>query len=113
MIRVTGERRDHYRFAVTCDGRAGVYRVVNDRAIQIADWLPHPLLAQSFPATRQLGVRIQGRQLQFFVNDFLLLTVEDAVITRGTVGVFVRGIGGEPALVSFSELEVYELIGEE
>ena len=41
------------------------------------------------------------------------ITVEDAVITRGTVGVFARGISKEPMLVSFSELEVYDLIGVE
>ena len=113
MARVTGERRDHYRFAVTCDGRAAVFRVVNDRPIQITDWLPHPILARRFPSSSRLAMRVDGRDLRFFVNDFLLITVEDAVISRGTVGVFVRGLSGEPALVSFSELEVYDLFGGE
>ena len=109
MARITGVRRDHYRFVVTCDGRAGVFRVVNDRAIQIADWVRHPILASSFPAARDLAFRVEGRELLFFVNDQLLITVQDAVIPRGTAGVFMRAVSGEPVLVSFSELEVYSI----
>ncbi|MBN2044649.1 MAG: hypothetical protein JW757_06495 [Anaerolineales bacterium] len=109
MVRVTGVRRDHYRFAVTCDGRAGVFRVVNEVAVQIADWVRHPVLARSFPSTSQLALRVEGRDLQFFVNDQLLISVQDAVISRGTVGLFVRAVSGEPVLVSFSELQVYAI----
>jgi hypothetical protein len=113
MARVTGVRRDHYRFSVTCDGKAGLFRVVNDSVIQIADWVQHPILARSFPSSSQLALRVEGRELQFYVNGQLLVTVQDAVISRGTVGVFVRGASGEPELVSFSDLEVYAIEGEE
>jgi hypothetical protein len=109
MARITGEKRDHYRFTVTCDGRAGVFRVVNERPIQIADWVQHPILARSFPSDSRLALRVEGRDLQFYANDQLLITVEDTVIQRGTVGVFVRAASGEPVLVSFSELEVYSI----
>jgi hypothetical protein len=113
MVRVTGDRRDHYRFVVNCDGKAGLFRVVNDRVIQIAAWVEHPILARSFPSKSRLALRVQGRDLQFYANGQLLVSVVDAVISRGAVGVFVRASSGEPALVSFSDLEVYEILGVE
>lgn len=113
MLRVTGNRRDHYRFALTCDGRAGVFRVVNDGRIQIVDWLRHPLIPTSFPLESRLGVWVQGREMRFFINDTYLFSVVDSVIGRGSVGVFARASARESISVTFSELEVYSLAGQE
>jgi regulation of enolase protein 1 (concanavalin A-like superfamily) len=111
MLRVTGTRRDHYRFAITCDGRAGVFRVVNDGRIQIVDWTRHPLIPTSFPLNSRLGVWVQGREMRFFINDAYLFSVVDSVIARGTVGMFAQASARDSISVSFSELEVYSLEG--
>lgn len=113
MLRVTGAQRDHYRFTVTCDGNAALFRVVNQRPLQIAAWTAHPLLPDSFPAEIRLGAWLQGRELRLFVNDVLLFSAQDAVILRGAVGVFVKAGSGAPVSVNFSDLHVYELPGGE
>ena len=41
--------------------------------------------------------------------NFLILSVEDAIIPRGSLGVFARANSPDPLLVNFSELEVYQL----
>ena len=109
MLRVTGTRRDHYRFALTCDGRAGVIRVVNDSRIQIVDWVSHPMIPTGFPMNSSLAVWVQGREMRFFVNDVYLFTVVDSVIGRGSVGLFARASVRDSISVSFSDLEVYAL----
>jgi hypothetical protein len=113
MVRLNGTRLDHYRFVITCDGRASVTRVVNNRGNVIVDWQSHPLIPTTFPRSSRLGVWVNGSDLRFFINDFLLISVTDAIITEGTLGVFVRASGSSPISVNFSDLEVYRLVGEE
>jgi hypothetical protein len=113
MVRVNGTRLNHYRFVLACDGRASVIRVVNNRGNMIVDWLSHPLLPSSYPSSIRLGVWLQGAELRFFVNNFLLFSVEDTVISDGSLGVFVRGGGEAPVSVNFSELAVYRVLDEE
>jgi hypothetical protein len=113
MLRVIGVSQDHYRLALTCQGQAKLFRVVNERALQIVEPVSHPLLPKSFPSSNRLGVWVQGRTLRFFVNDVLIFSVEDAVIPRGTVGVYTWSNSEDPALINFSDLSVYELLGDE
>jgi hypothetical protein len=109
MVRVNGTRLNHYRFIITCEGRASVIRVVNNRGNVIVDWQDHPLIPTTFPRSIRLGVWVQGPELRFFINNFLLFTVTDTVIDGGTLGMFVRASGSSPVSVNFDTLEVYQL----
>lgn len=113
MIRVTGLRRDHYRVGLNCAGQAVAYRVINDGNLQIVKPIDHPLIPDTFPSTVRMGVWIQGRTLRFFINDVFIYEVVDAVILRGSVGVFARANSADPMLVNFSDLNVYELVAED
>ena len=113
MVRVTGQRRDHYKLGLNCAGQAIGYRVVNESTLQIVQPVSHPLIPKTFPSSTRLGVWIQGRTLRFFINDVFIFEVEDAVILRGSVGVFARAKNPDPLLVNFSQLKVYEVVGEQ
>ena len=113
MIRVTGLRRDHYRVGLNCAGQAVAYRVINDGNLQIVKPIDHPLIPETFPSTVRMGVWIQGRTMRFFINDVFIYEVVDAVILRGSVGVFARTNSPDPLLVNFSDLVVYELVDED
>jgi hypothetical protein len=113
MVRINGSRLNHYRFVLTCDGRASVTRVVNNRGNVIVDWQSHPLIPTTFPRDVRLGVWVQGAELRFFVDDFMIFSVSDSIIPQGSLGVFVRASGSSPISVNFSDLEVYRLLEDE
>ena len=105
--------RDSYRVGLNCAGEATAYRVVNDGNLQIVTPISHPLTPKTFPSSVRLGVWVQGRTLRFFIDDVFIFEVEDTVIPRGSVGVFARARSADPLLINFSDLEVYQLAGEE
>ncbi len=106
MVRITGARLNHYRFAISCDGKAELRRVVNNRGTVLAEWQREFMLPTSFPSNSTLGVLVQGSSLRFFVNGNLVYSVEDAIISEGAFGVYARAGGGGPISVNFSDLVI-------
>ena len=100
---------DHYRFALSCDGRAKVERIYNGASSLQAQWVENPLIPSRAPSNIRLGVWASGSDLRFFINDFYLFEVRDTVVYRGTLGVFARSRGQGALSVSFSDLQVWAL----
>jgi hypothetical protein len=109
MVRVTGNRLNHYRLSLSCEGQARALRVTNDRGTLIEDWVEYPFIPSGFPAQSRLAVWMKGTTLRFFVNDLLVFEINDPVIRDGAFGVFVFGSGDGPISVNFSDLEIYAL----
>lgn len=108
MLRINSAG-DHYRFALSCDGRAKVERVLNGAISVPAEWQAFPHLPSVSPSIVKLSVWASGSEMRFFVDDVLLFTVNDTVIYSGRVGAFIRARGEGPLTVSFSDLFVYSL----
>lgn len=111
LIRVYGESLNHYRFSISCDGRARVTRIVDGRALIIADWESFMQLPTTYPNNFRMGAWVQGKEVRFFFNDTQLFAIENAVVVGGSVGVFARSSDGAPVSVNFSDLSVYQLNG--
>lgn len=109
IIRVYGESLNHYRFSLSCDGRARVTRIVDGRALIITDWQTFMQLPTTFPNNFRLGAWVQGKEVRFFFNDTQLIAIDNAVVVGGSVGVFARSSQGDPISVNFSDLSVYQL----
>lgn len=97
---------DHYRFALSCDGRAKVDRMRNGLSRQ-AGWLTSGAIPSVTPSSSRLAVWAAGSQMHFFVNGLYLFSVTDSLLYKGTIGVFVHTAGEGDVSVSFSNLQVW------
>lgn len=113
IIRVYGEQLNHYRFALSCDGRARVTRIVDGQALIIRDWEDFMQLPTTYPNNFKLGVWVKGKEVRFFFNDSQLFAVDNAVVVGGSLGVFARASETDSISVNFSDLTVYQLTSTE
>jgi hypothetical protein len=104
---IRGLDGDHYRFALSCDGRAKVDRYLGAGLSRQAGWAQNQAVPSLAPASTRLAVWASGSQLHFFVNDLFLFSVNDTQLFRGTLGVYVHTAGSGDVAVSFSDLQVW------
>jgi len=96
----------HYRFAVSCDGRAKVTRVSHNSARVIIPWTRNPAIPALAPSSSRLAVWANGQDIRFFVNGEYLFSIVDTVLLEGTIGAFVRTSGDTPVSVNYSDLGI-------
>jgi hypothetical protein len=99
----------HYRFAISCDGRAKVTRVSHKSARVIVPWTTSQAVPAFAPSSSRLAVWANGKDIRFFINDEYLFSIVDTVLLEGTLGVFVRTAGDNPISVNFNDLVIREL----
>lgn len=101
---------EHYRFALTCDGRAKVDRLLGKNSLsRQAGWLVNPVVPAIAPSSVRLAIWAHNSQIHFFVNDVYLFSANDTVLWKGTVGLFVHTSGDDDVSVNFSNLKVWAL----
>lgn len=98
---------DHYRFALSCDGRAKVDRYLNGSLSRQAGWVSNRIIPDLAPSSARLGVWARGSQMHFFVNDMYFFSITDTQLFEGTLGVFVHTAADGDVSVSFSDLKVW------
>ncbi|HEX9597616.1 MAG TPA: hypothetical protein VF982_12100 [Anaerolineales bacterium] len=104
---IRGRDGDHYRFALSCDGRAKVDRYLGGSLSRQAGWVQNQSIPSVIPGNSRLGVWASGSQLHFFVNDLFLFSVNDTQLYLGTIGVYAHTSGAGDISVSFSDLQVW------
>lgn len=100
---------NHYRFALSCDGRAKVDRFHNGSLVIHESWVTSLVVPAVAPSVSRIAVWASGSQLRFFVNDTLIFTTSDPILFVGRLGVFIRQDGSGTQSVSFSDLQVWAL----
>ena len=98
-----------YRFALTCDGRLRLDRIVGGTASSPQGWLQSSSVPSAAPSQSRIGVWAMGNELRFFVNEQYQFAIHDPMLTSGAIGVFVRSAGETAVSVSFSDFSVYAL----
>ena len=109
IVRVYGEQLNHYRFSLSCDGRARVTRIVDGQALIIRDWENFMQLPTTYPNNFRLGIWVRGKEMRFFYNDTQLFAMDNAVVVGGSLGMFARASEADSISVNFSDLSVYQL----
>lgn len=109
LFRVSSSN-DFYRFSLTCDGQTRVDRFYNGQASS-----PQPLtlsgaVPPGAPSESRLAVWTLGREMRFFANGEFIFAVSDPTLNKGSIGVFTRAKGEDDVTISFSKLEVYEIL---
>lgn len=100
---------DHFRFGLSCDGRAKVDRFHNGSLSRQVGWISSRTIPSIAPGASRLGVWAAGGQLHFFVNDMYLFSVTDSLLFQGAVGVYVHTSSEQDVSVSFSNLMVWQV----
>jgi len=106
LVRVSSSL-DYYRISLSCDGRARVDRLYQGVATTAVSWTTSGAIPSTVPNTSRLQVWALGSEIRFFIDDFLLFSLQDTVLYTGTLGVFVRAAGDTGVTVSFSDLVIY------
>ncbi|UCE00953.1 MAG: hypothetical protein JSV42_09645 [Chloroflexota bacterium] len=100
---------DFYRYAVSCDGRVRLDRIVQGSASSPQPWINSSALPPGAPITSVLGVWARGNELRLFINDQLQFSLSDPLLPSGNLGLFARSMGDTAVTVNFSELVVWSL----
>ncbi len=100
---------DHFRFALSCDGRAKVDRFHNGSLSRQVGWISSGAIPSVAPGSSRLGVWAAGSQMHFFVNDMYLFSITDSLLFQGAVGAFVHTAGEGDASVTFRDLKVWQV----
>lgn len=101
-----------YRFSVSCDGQARLDRIYEGQAAAVITWQFSPGIPPGGPSQVRLSVWASGDYMRFFVNDNQLFEGRDPKLPVGNLGVFIRSASDDTLTVNFSELKVYDLLGE-
>jgi hypothetical protein len=99
----------HYRFVSACDGTAAAARVSLGGPRVLQPPTASADVPLGAPGEVRLGVWALGSEFRFFLNDRYQFTVNDSNYPAGGVGVFVQAGGQTPAVVTFSDLEIFRL----
>jgi hypothetical protein len=99
-----------YRYALSCDGRVRLDRIIQGVAYSPQPWIQNNSLPPGAPLPARLGVRLQGKEMDFFVNGQYQFSVSDPTIQSGNIGVFARSMGENAVTVNFSELIVRQVV---
>lgn len=101
----------HYRFVSVCDGTAAAARVSLGSPRVLQPPTASADVPLGAPGEVRLGVWALGSDLRFFLNDRYQFTVSDSNYAAGGVGVFVQAGGQTPAVVTFSDMAIFQLSG--
>ena len=100
---------DFYRFALSCEGKVRLERVLSGTAAPIQPWIQSGAVPPGAPSISHLAVWASGDELRFFIAGEYLFSVTDSKLPGGNIGLFARSNGDTAVTVNFSELIIREL----
>jgi hypothetical protein len=101
---------DFYRYALSCDGRIRLDKVIQGTATSPQPWIQNNSLPPGAPLPARLGVRLKSGEMLFYINDLFQFSVTDPALQVGNIGIFARSLGENAVTVNFSDLVVRQVI---
>ena len=100
------EAFEHYRFTLTCEGKARVVGVIDGtERILVPDTTSTTIFPGLF-LTNRLGVQMEDEQFRFFINGEEVFNDRDLALSTGRIGVVVRARQGGQTTASFDDFSV-------
>jgi hypothetical protein len=107
------DRNNFYRYDLSGDGYYLVSKFVDGEWVTLVDWTPSEFINQGSQATNVLKVSAFGPNITLWVNGQQLTSFTDDSLPRGNFG-FFTGTFSEPySWVSFDNLKMWKIPGEE
>ena len=100
---------EQYRFLIGCDGTARITRILDEGSRALTLRVPSPVIHSGAPALNHLAIWLHGLDLKFLVNGEEILSVRDAALQHGTLGVVARAGTGGQVSAGFDDLRVFSL----
>lgn len=98
-----------YAFCISSDGFVRAARYDEDGWHLVGpDWEQHEAVKQG-AVTNILEIDAQGQVFQFYVNEELVLEVEDNTLAKGDIGLYAGAFGEGEVVIAFDNLEVEAL----
>ena len=101
---------ENYRFALTCDGRARVSRVLEEGEIVLVPLTQTYAILPGLLVDNRIAIWASGNQFLFFINDLEVFSASDRVLPSGKITFFVRSRASNQTTVSFDDLSVRTLV---
>jgi hypothetical protein len=101
---------EHYRFALTCDGRARVSRVLEEGEIVLVPLTQTYAIFPGLLVDNRIAIWASGNQFLFFINDLEVFSASDRVLPSGKLTFFVRSRSSSQTTVSFDDFTVRALL---
>ena len=111
MLRFASEG-DYYRYSFSCDGQVRLDRIYRGGASALVDWTPGAGVPPGAPSSVRMGVWMRGEEMQFFADDLHQFSISDPLLAEGRIGLFARSANETAVTVGFSDLVVYQVVGE-
>jgi hypothetical protein len=103
------DRREHFRFALNCEGAARVSRILESGEAAL---LPITQTYTTLPGTmadNELAVVADGHKLRFFINEIDIFSTKDQTLDSGSFALFVRSRASGQTSASFNDFEIFAL----
>jgi hypothetical protein len=104
-----GGKGEQYRFLVGCDGSARITRVLEEGSRALTLRVAPPVIHRGAPALNHLSIWLHDLDLKFLINGQEVLSVRDAALQHGTLGIIARAGTGGQVSAAFDDLRVYAL----
>jgi hypothetical protein len=100
--------QNYTRLALTCSGQYRLERVKGGKASKLSDWMPSTQLTRGPQLSVKVGLWAGGGLVQVYFNDVFQTELSVSRSTGG-LGMFAQSFD-RPLTVSFSSLDVYEVL---
>ncbi len=112
LFRVDDDSNNFYAFLISGDGYVWIGKYLDglaDTTIVSDWWFESPAIIRGSNNTNKLGVRAEGANLQFFVNDQEVGRITDESFRSGDIGLMARSLGQGGVHVQFDNFTVRPL----
>jgi hypothetical protein len=97
------------RYALRCDGKAQVARVIDGVVTFPQPWIPNGAIPMGAPGITNLSVWAVDKEMRFFANDQYLFNIRDPSPSNGKIGIFARSSEETVLSVNFSDFVLYSI----
>jgi hypothetical protein len=95
-----------YRYALSCDGKVRLDKLVGGTAVALQPWTPSASVPQAAPSQATLGILAEDDQLTLFIDRTRQFSITDPELVQGTMGVYARSVSDTAVTVSFTRFVV-------
>lgn len=105
----TNSEQSFYRFIINCQGNVSLQQVLGGVPVILQDWTPS-VVQPGLYRNIKIGIWQSGSQIRIYLDDQLQLEATSDLFKSGGIGFYAHAGGGTPLTVSFTSLNVFNLL---
>lgn len=97
------------RLWINCLGQTRFERISGGKPAELSDWAANGKIRPGAPQKFTVGLRVEGKSVELYLNDAFQYEVEDTATDTGGIALGAETAGISPLTVSFSNLTLRRL----